>query len=203
MILTARHIDKACRDGFFVWIHNRERVLGCETEIKGVPAETGKVFVHMAESLEWEQISVTQIVIENNRKEADMPLKGKGRAGAVTHIGRKPSSKKAAAKANNGNQEFEGMDPENRRIAAIEDAEEARQSASEAISKAQSDYEEAAQAVIDAMHDNGFSLKKRPVYTRAPWGSISLQQKGEVKETVKFTPIKKKAAKKKGEDDED
>ena len=202
MILTARHIDKACRDGLFVWTGNRQAISGCQLELKGQRAEHGKVFICMESTREWEQVPLTQIVVENRKGESEMPA-GKGAPGRITHIASKRSSKKAAAKANNGNLELEGMDPENRRIAAIEDAEEARQSASQAISKAQEEYEEAEKAVIAAMHDNGFSLKRRPVYTRPPWGSVSLQQKGEVKEKVKFTPIKKKASKKKGEDDED
>lgn len=126
--------------------------------------------------------------------------KGKGRPGAVSHISSKRPSRKQQQRANSGNFELEGMDPENRRIAAIEDAEEARQAASQQISVAQRDYEEAEKAVIKAMHANGYDPIKKPVYTRAPWGSVTLQQTGEVKEKVKFTEIKKQKASKKSEE---
>lgn len=195
MKLTAAIVDLACRNGSFVWTGNRQGIASVATHLKDEPAEPGKVWVSLLPEYKWEQVSLSLITIEHRKDNVDM--KGKGADGRVTHLSSKKSSKKQADKANNGNQE---LDLGTRKIKAIEDAEEARQSASEQISVAQRNYEEAEKAVIAAMHSNGFDPIKRPVYTRPPWGSVTLQQSGEVKEKVKFTAIKKSAKKKAGAD---
>ena len=93
MKITPKFIDDACRHGLLVWTGNRQAISGCQLEVKGVRAGQGKVWICHQDSREWEQVSLTNIVIEN-RKGAIMPA-GKGRPGAVTHINR---SKDANAK---------------------------------------------------------------------------------------------------------
>lgn len=131
------------------------------------------------------------------------PVKPKG--GAAKKGAIKTSRKRAREKDSAGGGNLDLIPIDQRQILEIEQAEEMRQAASGRLSEAHEDLEAAEKAVVAAMHEAGFDVTRRPVYTRVPWGSVTLTVSGEVKEKIKFTrqTPKKKAKPGEGEPDED
>lgn len=102
--VTAQQIDNACRRGWFVFIGNRQKVLGAATQHRGHAADKGNVWVHLAKSLEWQQVPVSRVVIDPDpsaekaakHRQAQLPvvmtgpqvqeLLGRKRKRPVTHV---------------------------------------------------------------------------------------------------------------------
>jgi hypothetical protein len=200
--LTAKQIHDAIQCGEFVFIGNRQPIDGVATRHHTLgEAAPGNVWVNRSVlsggvngSGGWTEVKLSQVSIDQ-RNGGSMSLKGKRANGRPSHVGGS-KRKKAAARSNNDNQELPGIEVDQRRIAAIEKAQEAKEEASKALSVAHEDFDAADKRLVSVMESNGFDAENNPVYTRQPWGSVVLQQKGEVKVTAKFTAGTKKAKKK-------
>jgi len=200
ILRSAKEVDRACRDTtrrVTVVLEGRRRtVYGAASYIGMLDqhAARGHVWLDVAGHAEWVQVPLKDIHVEK-KKGASMPLRGKRQNGRPTHVGKsRKGSKQPPAKQPN----IPGVDVDSRRIAEIEDAWDARTEKQAAVVTAQAALEEADRVVVETMHKNGFSLKKRPTYTRVGFGSIVLKETGKIQETVRFVALKpkKKAAKK-------
>lgn len=88
---TATQIDLACREGYFVYVGNRQQVSGAQSALHGVPAKPGEVWVYVQRTGLWEEIAQTKVTITKepfNKKGAPM-------ATQVTDIRSKKSGKRS------------------------------------------------------------------------------------------------------------
>lgn len=86
---TAAQIDKACRDGLFVFYRNRQQILGAVDRRRFDTPIAGKIWIHRESDMAWEYVYASSVTITDEQFERKdrkhMPV-GKGRPGAVSHI---------------------------------------------------------------------------------------------------------------------
>jgi len=67
MIFTAQQIDQACQSGLFVYVGNRQKILGCDNgggkHGSREVAPQGQAWVHHAGTLAWELVPLNSMVI--------------------------------------------------------------------------------------------------------------------------------------------
>lgn len=116
---TAAQIDKACKDGFFVFIGSRskpQQVSGATTNFHGDEALPGNVHVYITRTGLWEEVGQSSVTITDepfSKKETQMsstlkivdatrsekPAKRNGKRAADGHTGLPSDSQKRAAAA--------------------------------------------------------------------------------------------------------
>ena len=202
---TATQIDKACREGFFVFYSNRQQVLGAVDRRRFDLPVKNKVWIHRASDLAWEYVDASTVIITTEtfgrRRNQTMGVKGKP-AGTVAP-GRQTGPKvkkdgaKAPAKADGtaepkkpkggtvivsriaGKQgELPGVETSKRKIVEIEDLAEIYDDKKAAKIKATDAYKDAEENLAVSMKKHG-----RTSYSRKTWGRVVLK---ESKEHVTF-----------------
>lgn len=68
-------IEKACREGYFVYRGNRQRIMGATASFHGVDAAKGNVWIHMWRTGLWDEVPLSAITVTNEliKEENDMP----------------------------------------------------------------------------------------------------------------------------------
>jgi major membrane immunogen (membrane-anchored lipoprotein) len=109
---------------------------------------------------------------------------------------RKASGKRRAAisgrPGDEKQEELPGVTIDERKVKKIEDAAEEQERASKALSAAHEAFEEAADTLVEVMDEH-----KCRVYTRVPWGTVSIPTKKTPKRRAKFRRLTQAAKKEK------
>lgn len=103
-------IEKACREGYFVYRGNRQRIMGATASFHGVDAAKGNVWIHMWRTGLWDEVPLSAITVTNelivtNEEENEMPKeeigsgKKSGKRGGAGHTS-SPSESAARAAQN-------------------------------------------------------------------------------------------------------
>lgn len=186
---TAHAIDEACRLGHFCWYGNRQKILGAVSSLREQgEAAPGCVWIHRASDLEWQQVKLSEVVIEE-RNGGTMPQKGKRENGRPGLPSGGPTRVSAPKKDAPKQPDLPGVEQE--KLPAIERAAKKYNGLKEPFAEARDNLSSAKDSLIKMMHD-----KVKPNDA----GEL-VYKRGDVKVTIK--PSKEKLKVVIGDDDGD